>query len=67
MKAAALEQCNIRMPRWAIEAFGAWAKEQNEAVGFEKFTRSDLMRDAILDALKRREDEKKTEKRGKGK
>ena len=62
----ALVQSNIRMPQWALDAFDAWAAEENEKAGYEKHSRSDLMRDALLDTLREREaarGEKKARKR----
>lgn len=51
---AKLKQCNVRMPQSAIDDFDAWAKEQNEAAGYEKHSRSDIMRDILLRALAER-------------
>jgi len=52
--AETLVQCNVRMPQAALDAFDAWADELNAAAGYRKHTRSDLMRDTLLAALRER-------------
>lgn len=58
-----LVQSNVRMPQWALEAFDEWATERNAEIGYEKHTRSDVMRDVLLEALRQRESQKKGSKR----
>ena len=53
-----LVQSNVRMPQWALDAFDAWAAERNAEIGYEKHSRSDVMREVMLEALKSREAEK---------
>lgn len=50
-----LVQCNVRMPQAALDAFDAWADELNAAAGYRRHTRSDLMRDTLLAALRERD------------
>lgn len=56
--ASPLVQCNIRMPQDAVDAFDRQVEELNAAEGWAKYTRSDVMRDALLAALKAGEAEK---------
>ena len=49
-----LVQCNVRMPEPVLEELDAWADELNREVGWEKFTRSDLIRNCVDQALEAR-------------
>lgn len=43
-----LRQCQIRMPPAALDAYDERVRELNEIAGYEKHTRSDVMRDVLL-------------------
>lgn len=51
---AKLVQCNVRMPQAAVDDFDTWAAEENVVAGYEKHSRSDIMRDILLGALAQR-------------
>jgi hypothetical protein len=53
-KPSRLVQAAVRIPQSAVDEYEALAKELNAAAGWEKVTRSDLMRDDLMEALARR-------------
>lgn len=58
-----LVQCNVRMPAVALEYLDAWADELNHEAGWPKFTRSDLIRDIVLQAIEARKGQASKAKR----
>lgn len=48
-----LVQSNVRMPQPALDYLDEWAARLNREAGWAKHTRSDLIRDLVLDAIER--------------
>jgi hypothetical protein len=46
-----LVQSNVRMPQVTLDRLDAWVDEMNVAAGWKKFTRSDLIRNIVDEAL----------------
>jgi metal-responsive CopG/Arc/MetJ family transcriptional regulator len=61
-EAGSLVQSNVRMPQGALDSLDEWAEELNREAGWKKFTRSDVIRDVVLEALERRRASKAPEK-----
>lgn len=53
-EASPLVQAAVRIPQSAVDEYEAFAQEVNAAAGWKKVTKSDLMRDDLLEALARR-------------
>lgn len=49
-----LVQSNVRMPQVVIDELDVWVEDLNRAAGWAKFTRSDLIRNIVDEALERR-------------
>lgn len=49
-----LVQSNVRMPQRALDELDAWAAEENAKAGYKRVTRSDLIRDIVLERLAER-------------
>ena len=50
-KAPRLVQAAVRVPQSVVDEYEGFAEQINKAAGWEKVTRSDLMRDDLLAAL----------------
>jgi Arc/MetJ-type ribon-helix-helix transcriptional regulator len=49
-----LVQCNIRMPQPVLDELDAWVEEANREAGWGKYTRTDMIRSSVDEALARR-------------
>lgn len=52
--AAGLVQSNVRMPKKLLDELDAALEEMNAGEGWQRYTRSDLVREAVSEFLERR-------------